>query len=246
MKKLSIKILAVLFFSLTFFACKNNSDNNNNNNTNNDTTTINKIVTKNDTALSKKDTTTKEIVENKKVFNTFDDYAKILTKKDLIAQFGKDNLKDGIAYYAEGEVEQKTTTLTDPENKYVIKYVWKDNSDSTAWIEANYHLFDKNYNLTGNQKIKAQNGLYLGMSLKELRDWNGADFKFYGFGWDYGGSVIAKEGSKLKESPIEVSLEMQGKQDDFNFAVGDVELSADNPKLNDAGIIVTSFSMYIK
>ena len=245
MKKISIKLLAVLFLTTIFFACGNNSDNENNIAAENDTS-VNNNVTENNADIGKKDTVTEEPSVNKKVFDKFEDYAEIKTKKDLIAQFGEDNLKDGTEYYAEGTMERKSTTLTNPENKNVIKYIWKDNNDSTAWIEADYRLFDENYNITGNQKIKARNGLYFGMSLKELRDWNGADFKFYGFGWDYGGSIIAKEGSKLKESPIEVSLEMQGKQDDFNFAVGDVELSADDPRLKDAGIIVTSFSMYVK
>jgi len=153
-------------------------------------------------------------------------------------------LKDDINYYAEGTVEMQVTILTNPENQDIITYVWDENFKTNS-VEASYFIYDDEYNVTGTQKIETNKGLFLGMSLSELRDWNGADFKFSGFGWDYGGSIFADQESKIGKSNITLYLQSTSDQTP-SFALGDVELNADNPRLKEAKVIVSSFDLYLE
>jgi len=223
MKRLTINLFVLLFLSATIFSCGSSS---NNENTNDDVNTDNEEVTINEINFSK-----------------FEHYATILTKSDLIAQFGQENLTDQIDSYAEGTVEKNTTTLINPENGYQIKYVWEDDNSSFSWIEADYNILDNEYNVIGTQKVPAENGLSSGMSLAELRTWNGANFQFSGFGWDYGGGIYAEEGSKIAKSAISISLDMLTSEG-TEFALGDIELNADDERFKNVEIIVSRLTLY--
>ena len=82
----------------------------------------------------------------------------------------------------------------------------------------------------------------------ELREWNEADIKFSGFGWDYAGGIFVEEGSKLAESNVELTLiNNQDKSNEgFEFMLGDVELSTTDERLTDAPVLVEMFSLYIE
>lgn len=236
MKKNNSFYLVTLLLIVFLYACTNSSNKKNNENRKNDTTT-NKIINEVDNADA-------EVVD-KIDFSKFEHYASILTKEDLIAQFGNENLKDQTMFFAEGTVEKAASVLVNPNNNHIINYIWKEDGNSTDWIEAHYNLFDENYEITGTQKIKAENGLYLGMSLKELVDWNGADFKFSGFGWDYGGTIYIDENSKMSKSPIGVGIDLMT-YENAEFALGDIELSTDDERLKDLEIVITQFTMHIE
>jgi len=99
----------------------------------------------------------------------------------------------------------------------------------------------------GNQTVQAENGLYLGMNLSKLRAWNGENFNFSGFGWDYAGFITYKEGSKIANSNVEISLDIiDNDSGDYDFVYGDVTLSADDSRLANANIIVSSMTMNIE
>jgi hypothetical protein len=174
MKKL---FLAVTVGTFLFSSC---GDNTNKNETEKDT------IVKNESAPDKD--ATKENVEEKTVY--FEDYAEVKSKKALIEKYGAEHIKTNTEAFAEGTIEREVSILTDPKNGYVIKYVWDEDNKTLSWLEASEMLFNDNYEVTGKQTIKTKNGLWLGMTLKELRDWNGADFKFSGFGWDFGGGIL--------------------------------------------------------
>lgn len=187
-------------------------------------------------------------VEAKIDFSKFDHYATILTKNDLIAKFGEENLEDRTVWYAEGTVERQSTILTNPDNGHVVKYVWAEEDNSTtSWIEATHYLWNEAFSIEGTQTLETENGLKLGMSLAELREWNEADFKFSGFGWDYAGGVFAEKGSNLADSKVQVNLmnDQVASNEGFDFMIGDVELHADDEKLIDAPVLVEQFSLYI-
>lgn len=190
-----------------------------------------------------------EVDEVKTDFNLFDDYATILTKDDLIAQFGKENLEDRTVWYAEGTVERQSTILTNPNNDHVIKYVWAEEDNvTTSWIEATHYLWDEDFNRHGTQTIETINGLKLGMSLEDLKKWNEADIKFSGFGWDYAGNVFVQSGSKLAESNVQLTLlnDQDKSNEGFDFMLGDVELNTAEERLNNAPVLVEMFSIYIE
>jgi len=195
------------------------------------------------------ETVVEEINEDEIAFIKFDDYATILSKNDLIEIFGKENLVDKTTWFAEGTIERQTTTLTNPNNGHVIKYIWAEEDNSTtSWIESNYYLWDESFEIHGEQMIESKNGLKLGMSLADLKDWNNADIRFSGFGWDYAGNVFVDEGTKLAESNIQITLlDNQGKQDEkWLFLIGDIEFSTVDEKLKDAPILVEKFTIYIE
>ena len=187
-------------------------------------------------------------IESEINFSKFEDYASILTKSDLIAQFGEKNLEDKTSWYAEGTVERQSTILNNPDNGHIVKFVWDgDDNETTSWIEASYYLWDDEFGIEGKQFIETENGLKLGMSLAELREWNGDDFRFSGFGWDYAGGVFAEEGSKLADSKVQVTLinDQVNSNEGFDFMIGDVELHADDENLKDAPVLVEQFSIHI-
>ncbi len=229
MKKVSINLLGLLLFTTMIFACGNNSNNNHDVEVEDDTNNIEVV---------------KDEVENKIDFSKFEHYTKILTKKDLTAQFGEANLRDLTESYAEGTVEKEATILTNPKNGQVIKFIWDDDNAITSWIEVHYNIYDESYELIGTQKIDAENGLSLGMSLSELKDWNGDDFKFSGFGWDYAGTIYAEAGSKIIESPIRITLDILT-YEGADFTIGDVVLRTDDSRLDNVNIIVAVLTMHI-
>ncbi len=172
----------------------------------------------------------------------FEDYAKIKNKEALLEKFGASNIKNSVEGFAEGTIEKEVSLLTDPENRNVIKFVW-DEDNTLSWIEASENLYDENYEITGKQSIKTETGLWLGMSLADLRKWNEADFKFSGFGWDFGGGIFAEKGSKIADSPVSLTLNYSGTNIP-DFAMGDVELYADDERLKNLEITVSNFMFY--
>ncbi len=139
-------------------------------------------------------------------FVTVEDYGRITSRELLVSEFGGENLADGESWYAEGTARFDHTVLTDPDNGQVIKYLWREDDGSVSHIEAHYYIYDRDYTITGTQTVFSDCGVSTGMSLAELREWNGADFEFLGFGWDYEGGIIEEEGSRLAECPVEIKL----------------------------------------
>jgi len=147
-----------------------------------------------------------EEVEEQEPYSTLEDYSGIATRELLIEEFEQENLEHGESWYAEGTVSFQHSELTDPENGYVIRYLWEEDGNTLNSIEIDYRVFDDDYNVLNTQEVYSECGLYTGMPLEELREWNGGDFDFHGFKWDYEGAVIAEEGSKLFECVPRVEL----------------------------------------
>jgi len=236
MKKITINLFMSLFLATLLISCNNNTQNS-------DVTIENETNTiRVDSVLEKTEEVSEIIIEEKIDFSKFEHFATILTKNELIEQFGESKLIDGIVTYAEGTVEMNITTLNTED--YSIRYVWKEGSDSTDHIEADYKLYNKDFEEIGIQKVFSEEGLYTGMILSELKKWNGTDFKFSGFGWDYAGGIFNDENSKISKSPIQISLDLL----DFegaNFAIGDVELNSNDSRLDSLNIVVSQLVLYI-
>lgn len=192
--------------------------------------------------LETKEVATEESIDEpeKETSVMFEDYAVYQSKKSLTDKFGEANIKSSIESFAEGTVEFEVSILTDPENGNIIKYVWGEDN-TLSWIEASVNIYDENYEITGKQSIKTKNGLTLGMSLSELREWNGANFKYSGFDWDFGGGIYNEEGSKIADSPVKLTLGYSG----ANAPIGDIEVYADDEKYKDVDIFVSSFTFHI-
>ena len=158
MKKTVINLLGVLLIPILLFSCGQNNESN---------TEVSNVEDSINTNVEENVETT--AVEEEIVFNKFEHYARILTKSELTSQFGQASLKDETVSYAEGTVEMESTVVTNPANGQIVRYVWGDDNKTTSAIEAEYNIFDKNYELIGTQKIEAENGMSLGMSIDDLK-----------------------------------------------------------------------------
>ncbi|MFK8044761.1 MAG: hypothetical protein AB8B72_04660 [Crocinitomicaceae bacterium] len=178
-------------------------------------------------------------------FEYFEDYAKIKSKLELYQTFDSTQLKDEILWYAEGTVKVEVTYLINPQNKHVIKYCWqKKNNDQLDFIEANYFQFDEKGELSSGSSIESRTGLRLGMPIDELETWNGNDFKFMGFSWDYEGVILTESDDKLSEIPIDVKLSL-----DYNYPtetssnlMGDIEFISSDSAVKKAIIVIDRFT----
>lgn len=179
------------------------------------------------------------------VYETLEDYALINTKTELYEKFGADNIKEDTAWYAEGELMLFSSHLTDPNNGNIVRYIWQeDDGESLDMVEVYHEIYDDNYAVVDKQKVPSTSGLFSGMTLAELQDWNGEAFTFSGFGWDYGGNVFAKQGSKLSSCGVVITLsfDYEANYDGMDSLYGDIELSSDDPIVSRAPIFINYLS----
>lgn len=226
-------IITTLILPL-FFGCQSKPlEKEGNNSTGHENRTIH------DKELSEAKSTPEE--PKKLIFNTIEDYAQLTSKEELINTFGKENVKHGVSLYAEGSVELKHSIVTNPKNKHVIKYLWnEENPKKLSFLEVDYYDYNEEYEVQGNQKVLSNCGFYTGMPINDLRKWNGADFEFSGFGWDYEGGVSVQPKSRLNSCHvgIKLGLKLTESMNGLDELYGDVELNTSNQLVKKAPIII--------
>jgi hypothetical protein len=147
------------------------------------------------------------------------------TRADLAKMFGESNLKDETILQAEGTVSVPATKVNSGTSRSFTVF-WKDETrNKIAYIKG----FGSEW--------KTPEGIGVGTTLKQLRSDLG-EFKLYGFGWDYGGSVNL-EGTKLSKYQGKLSLTLDPASENaygnypkqYAAVSGDQELSSTNPNL---------------
>jgi hypothetical protein len=183
------------------------------------------------------------------VFATLEDYAILDTKDMLIEAFGTENIVDGTSWYGEGSMELNHSVLTNPNNGHIIKYVWQEeNPNKLSFLEVYGNIRNADYEVIGTQKIETACGLYTGMTIKEMKKWNGADFEFSGFGWDFGGMVRQAEGSKFLNCNLSLTLDLKYQpdpSDEYNQLYGDTDLSTSNEVAFNAPITLDFITLFV-
>lgn len=177
----------------------------------------------------------------------FEDFAAIDTKTKLYEAFPATYLEDGSQWFAEGTVEFQTTTLIDPNTSNAYFYMWDQSDNETlAFIEAPAIVWDEETESSRVQVIKSKGGVYTGMSLKELHEWNeGVDFSFSGFGWDYEGGIWADEGTKIGDSDVQFKLALEDYTDqNYTHLLGDMEFNTADEGILESPIIVDRLTIY--
>ena len=180
-------------------------------------------------------------------YRTIEDYCGIASKDQLIAEFGEENITDGESWYAEGTVCIQHSNLVNPENGHVIKYLWEEDGNTLSSIEVSYYIFDEDYSIQGTQIISSESGVNTGMSLQDLVAWNGDDFDFFGFGWDYEGGILSEEGSELGECPVQIKLSFDLETDipeEYYGMYGDQVLSTADDNTVGAPVLVDRLTYY--
>lgn len=173
----------------------------------------------------------------------FEDYAQYDTKTKLYEAFDADNLKDEIAYYAEGTVEIHTTVLTDPETGYQIQFAWEEEDQETLDFIETWGVLWMDDPAT-EQKVETKCGIYTGMPLEEVVAWNGADFEFSGFGWDYAGGVFGgKDDDAMHACDVDFTLTMLDEgYDDYLHLLGDVVFKTSDDEVKGAPIVIQTIT----
>ena len=137
-----------------------------------------------------------EIFENDTTENegfvdeSLEKYAEYDTKEKLYAAFGEENIREETWTPKNGDTH-RASELTDPRNGKVYNYVWSKDGKSLYMIEAYYRVSSKANKNKERQRqiIDFRNGIYTGMTVANLEEWNGAPFAFSGLKRDKGGFV---------------------------------------------------------
>ncbi|HWR28652.1 MAG TPA: hypothetical protein VN631_02360, partial [Negativicutes bacterium] len=99
---------------------------------------------------------------------------------DLVRLFGLENVRQQTVYGAEG-TEKYETSVIFPETPNQVIVFWQDNQYGTVPSSVSIRQQGSAW--------KTVQGIQIGTTLAELNAINGRPFSFFGFGWDYGGSV---------------------------------------------------------
>lgn len=154
----------------------------------------------------------------------------------LIETYGADNIVTGIVPGPEGS-EMLATRVFPDDPKRMLEFVW--------WDEAG--LIDPGF-IELPSKSVAPGDVRIGMSLAEVEAINGEPFKLNGFGWDYGGAAGFSSGA-LADLAGDCHLNLQFAYGaspegvDTLPAMGDKELSSDDPLLQQMDVRVYAMSI---
>ncbi len=153
------------------------------------------------------------------------------TKAAIIAAYGAENVKEDSVYVGEGFSLPGLHVFPGTKNEMQIAYDAEMSPDKPAFIEVSGEGSD----------WKTTSGLKVGSTLQEVIAANGKDFKFSGFGWDYGGTVTNWEGGQLEG--LLVRLDMTNNDMPADQFMGDREINTNDPELAKLGIKVSSISV---
>ncbi|HAA30095.1 MAG TPA: hypothetical protein DCE56_23435 [Cyanobacteria bacterium UBA8553] len=152
------------------------------------------------------------------------------TRQDLVKQFGKARLSDQSVHIGEGSTQPGTRVDLDQERSFTV--IWSDNT-RTKPVEVR--------NL--GSAWQTPQGIRVGTPLNQLQQKLGT-FQFFGFAWDYGGTV-ALEGTKLAQYQKTLVLRLatapnapQRAPNDYHAVIGDRKFSSTNPRLKSLGVKV--------
>lgn len=101
------------------------------------------------------------------------------TRQDLATQFGAANLEDQEISMGEGETEFGTVVNLGPDRSFTV--IWGNAERTEAAVVMN-----------PGPAWRTPEGIGVGTSFAELQQKLGP-FKFYGFDWDYGGTVLLED-----------------------------------------------------
>ncbi len=146
---------------------------------------------------------------------------KATTYADLLKLFGKDKVKDETRTGAEGEEEYKVTIINQGTPQELV----------IGWPEGKLHTKVISVECTQSKSVYyTVDSLKIGSTLPALVKANKAFISFYGFAWDYGGTITGWHKGKYDGSKIHFSIDWKPKGDDSSL-MGEDELNSNMPKV---------------
>lgn len=152
------------------------------------------------------------------------------TRENLAQWFGKSRLTDQSVNIGEGSTEPGTRVDLGPERSFTV--IWSDRT-RTKPVEVR--------NL--GSAWQTPQGIRIGTPLSQLQQKLGP-FQLFGFGWDYGGTVVL-EGTKLAQYQKTLVLRLttapnvaERARNDYQAVLGDRKFSSTNPRFKSLGVKV--------
>lgn len=162
-----------------------------------------------------------------------------MTEKDIIEAYGSERVKRDSLHVGEGFYIQSTVVFPDTPNELRI-----------AWEEGkNFEKINRIIVKQDKAEWQTPDGLKIGSTLQKVIDLNDTHFNFWGFDWDYAGSVSSWEGGNFDGKGLGVRLNYQVSFDDLDpkavqAVVGDQEISSSEPALKDMQVVVSEMFFY--
>jgi hypothetical protein len=130
--------------------------------------------------------------------------------ENIAALFGKYNVVKDVFVHSDGRTKKCSVLFPNSTNEVV--FIWEDevNYKSVAVIRIGGSPHTKGsekYNSAiGQSSWTSNQGIYVGMSLKELEQKNEAELEFYGWDWNTGGTVVSSKNGKIDLKKISFIL----------------------------------------
>ena len=142
---------------------------------------------------------------------------------DLRSVYGNSNLVDERICGAECIDSVDVTFL----------YRGTKNEATIYWKDSAYHKLISFVESYGDgSDWHTPTGIRIGSGFSELLKLNGKKINFYGFGWDYGGSISSYNGGALENSSVRFGLDITENKN--NALYGDHELNSDMAAVKEA------------
>lgn len=161
---------------------------------------------------------------------------------DLIAAYGAENVRDDEFHVGEGETIPCSVLFPEDDRKRV-QVLWndpeqKDRVSALSIVEPG-------------SVWRTASGLTIGTPLNVVQELNGAPFKLYGFGWDYGGRVSDFGGGALgtPEGALQITFQLDYEgpappaEELVNQVLGDSEYASDHPAMQ--GLAPTVYALVV-
>ncbi len=165
---------------------------------------------------------------------------KIKDEATLKAKYGAENVKRETQLFAEGTVELDVSFLFKGTDKE-IRFMWEDDS-------VNYSQPISVHCMAKNSPWHTSNGIKVGLKMTDLEKIIGQPFEFYGFDWDFGGSVVLPETYKKKYNStcsLGVCDEQDYKNPAYNKLQGDASFMSNTKNALALNPCIADFTVYV-
>jgi len=138
-----------------------------------------------------------------------EDLLQLTSHEYLAAVFGSHNVKKDLFYFSENEMNKCSVLF--PNTSMQVIVVWKDeiNNQGISFLIIGGQLKETSANVTYNleyNKWRSSNGVYAGMSLRQLIALNENPVNFYGWETDQPGLVTRQNTGKIDFNKIAIQL----------------------------------------
>lgn len=152
----------------------------------------------------------KKVIPKPENIQKADDLLKFTSHEYLVYFFGRNNVKSDVYYFSTHELKQCSVLFPNSDRQAI--FIWNDENNLTnlsyiliSGIAPTVNASNFKGSISQN-KWTLKNGIYSGMTLKELSEINGEDFGFYGRLSDYLYMVPPENNGKIDFKKVGLTL----------------------------------------